>query len=910
LLGLTLREEFKGRRLKGTAIELANENQTGATQVTAGNFLSITYPTADVLAAIEGVGPDRGQPVVLVGERGTGKSHLLGVLYHALNQPEVLEAWLSQWSLTLGNPKLKAIPLRKPKTFVITESLHRQNYKFLWDLIFDKHPHGPYIRGKWESQGDKKTDIPGDKLLIELFKHTPTALILDEFQTWYDGLTSTKQYPWRLWAFNFVQLLSEIAKEHPELLLLVVSVRNGDTEAYQQIHRVNPRLIDFKGPNARRDRLRLLLHRLFDNRMHVPEAQISTTIQAHLSEHLRLAEVPPADHARVTRDFVEAWPFAPHLMTLLEDQVLVATQAQETRDLIRILADVFKSRSESAPVITAADFGLDNDKSGIAALLDSVSNQHHATLREKAQRNLSAVMDALKFPEQSVPHLAEIVSSLWLRSLAIKNAGAEPTELQIDITRAKSIDDNAFQAELATIVENSFNIHQEGARYVFREEENPQAKLMANARNDKIFGDTPDKLNDRLQLAREVRYVIGGAENSPQVFRVVVLGPNWMSSPWDGVDETDHPSAWDDRIPLLVLPEPPDKVNPRLGTWLRERLQTRRNAVRFLLPREGSLNLFYDRDLLILARAVVLADKWKANNAEFGALQRKYQRELRDILKRRFDRFAILASWNYQTPAQCTFSVESHKVEGDKIPEKVDQLIATNLFVAEDFEALILAAAETNESVGKLLRELQEPRPAGTHCIPWLGETTMKEKLLKLCAAGKVALNLRGMEHLQARPGETEEVAWTRVRGKLGTGKHLDETYVLLPQAVSHTDGVPKPTPTPIFVDDGVTPPPPPGAGSTSAVGSTSIGGVQTTLFGGGAIFGGGQTSVAQHSTVGATSALNLIGKTETWGIKPGSQIRNVQLKMSQLTGAQLDQLLKKLPDGITYELSLDKEQT
>ncbi len=30
MLGLTLREEFQGKRLKGTAIELANDNNTGA----------------------------------------------------------------------------------------------------------------------------------------------------------------------------------------------------------------------------------------------------------------------------------------------------------------------------------------------------------------------------------------------------------------------------------------------------------------------------------------------------------------------------------------------------------------------------------------------------------------------------------------------------------------------------------------------------------------------------------------------------------------------------------------------------------------------------------------------------------------------------------------------------------------
>lgn len=906
MLGLTLREEFQGRRLKGTAIELANENNTGATQVSAAEFLSITYPTADALAAMEAIGPGHGQPVVLIGERGQGKSHLLAALYHGFTRPEVTSEWLTSWGTRLGQPKIGEIKLR-PKTLVISESLHRQNYKFLWDLVFERHPHGSYIKGKWEALGDKRTDIPGDRLLIELFKHTPTALILDEFQTWYDGLTNTKQFPWRTWAFNFIQLLSEIAKEHPELLVLVVSVRSGETEAYQQIHRVNPRQIDFKGPHARRDRLRLLLHRLFDNRMQVPAQQIETAIAAHVSEHLRLADVAPAEHQRVRADFVEAWPFAPHLMTLLEDQVLVATHAQETRDLIRILADVFKSRSASSPIITAADFRLDDDRSGIAALLDSVSNQHHANLREKAQRNLSAVLDAVKEPAQNVPHLADIVGALWLRSLAIKNAGAEPAELHVDITRAKVIDDNLFSAELSTIVENSFNIHQDGSRLVFREEENPQAKLIANARNDKLFVDG----SDRQQLAREVRYVIGGTESVAKAFRVVVLGASWTADPWAGVEESDLPAQWDDRIPLLVVPEPPDKVEAQLGTWLKERLQARRNAVRFLLPRDGSENLFHDRDLLVLARAVLLAEKWRTQNPEFKKLHTKYERELRDILKRRFDRFAILATWNFQSPSQCTLHVESHKAEGAQIPEIVDGLVSKNLFVSEDFDALVLLAAQQNESIGKLLRELQEPRPGGEDCIPWLGETLMKEKLLRICARGEVAINLRGMEYLQVRAGENEETAWRRMRGKLGTGKHLDETYVLLPQAVPHAEGVMPPQPPVVTTSNGGAGgqlplgPRPPVTGGGAGAGEDPI-----ATPPGGSIFGGSPSAtVRQLSTAGATSALNLLGKVESWGITTGTQVQDVQLKVANLTGAQLNDLLKKLPDGITYELTLNKEE-
>jgi hypothetical protein len=400
-----------------------------------------------------------------------------------------------------------------------------------------------------------------------------------------------------------------------------------------------------------------------------------------------------------------------------------------------------------------------------------------------------------------------------------------------------------------------------------------------------------------------VRYVLGGTESVAKAFRVVVLGADWTTNPWAGVEEADLPAQWDDRIPLLVLPEPPDKLEIRLGTWLKERLQARRNAVRFLLPRDGSENLFYDRDLLVLARAVLLADKWKAQNPEFKKLHQKYERELRDILKRRFDRFAILATWNFQIPSQCTFHVEGHKEEGAKIPERVDELVAKNLFVSEDFDALVLAAAQQNESVGKLLRELQEPRPGGGDCIPWLGEPLMKEKLLRICARGEVNLNVRNLEYLNVRAGEDEEAAWKRMRSRLGTGRHLDETFVQLPQAVPHSEGVVPPQALVV----------PPLSAQRSITGGEAEGDVADTPIEtpiGGSIFGiGSTTTLKSLSTTGATSALNLLGKVESWGIKTGTQVKDVQLKVANLTGAQLTELLKKLPDGITYELTLNKEE-
>ncbi len=901
MLDLKLREEFRGKRLKGTTVDFTNTAKTGALDVPATEFLRITYPSFDLLKTIESIGPGQSRPVVLMGARGQGKSHLLAALYHLCTSSAAGQAWLSEWAERIG-PEIGKLQLRQNCT-VIAESLHLQEYKFLWDVLFDRHPKGQKYLGKWEGMGDKKTDIPGYQLLAEMFTEHPTVLILDEYQTWFEGLTNTKQYPWRNWAFNFIQILSEIAQKHPELLVLVVSVRDGNSDSYQQIHRVNPVLVDFKGPLAKRDRRRLLLYRIFENRMQVPNSKIEAAIQRHLGEYFRLAKVPQQEQDKQLGDFIEAWPFAPHLLQLLDDQVLIATDAQETRDLIKILVDLFKTVEETQPIITAADFSLTNEQSGVASLLDSVANQLHKDLREKATRNLEAVRNALPNAAKEVPHLGEIVSSLWLRSLTVdKLVGAEPSDLQIDITRNRAIDDNQFQAELATIEENSFNIHRIGTRLVFKNEENPQAKLLAHAKNDKLFQND----EDIEHLAKEVRSAIGGPESVSQTYRVVVLKKKWNTDPWSEFEEKDQPKNWDARLTLVVIPDYPEKLGLALGGWLKNHLQQNRNTIRFLLLQKGNPNIYYDRELLVLARAVYLAMQWKKSDAVYIDLQKKFQGELSTKLKSRFDRFAILEEWNFADPSKCRFEERSHGAQGDKIPETVDAIIKQDVFIPEEFEEYVELFAENAESVGKLLKDLQEPRPGGKPCIPWLGEVEVKERVVRMCARGQIAINVRGLEMLQARPDESADDAWHRMKGKLGTGKHLDETTLHKPDAVAVSGGK-------IIVTGTQT-----GTGTTS--GGTAVGGGTTVVgegpattggtTGDGNLFGGGGSSTVTRTphTASPTSGLNLLGQVESWGIGPATAVANVSLKIPKMTGAQLQKLIKDLPDGLTYGLDLEKD--
>ncbi len=902
MIGLELRAEFKGKRAKGTAIELANDANTGATQKSAQEFLDITYPTHDVLRALEAVGPNSTKPVVLIGERGLGKSHLLAVLYHVLHDPSGAQCWLERWQIA---GVLSSVPALRTDMLVLTESLQRQRVKYLWDILFEHHPNGAYAKGKWEAHGESKTHVPSTDLILEMLRVKPVALLLDEFQTWFDGLINQNDRPEQTWAFNFIQILSEIATNHPDLLLLVVSVRNGDTEGFRQIHRLDPERIDFKGPYAQQDRRRLLLHRLFENRGQISDEQIEAITKVHFDEYIRLLPIPPSEIEKRRRDFNETWPFAPHLLQLLEDQVLIATHAQETRDLIRILADLFKSRGSNETILTAADFNLKDEECGIVALLDSVANVLHRELRVKAVRNISAVEEADDVAESPVPHLHEIIGALWLRSLADeRHAGADKAMLQVDVTRERPIDDNYFAVELANIREHSFNIHTDGDRLVFKVEENPETRVMSSAKNDRLFKDGQFKGQDREQISKQCRYVL---ETTAQSHRVVVLPSNWDRNPWviPGQETNpDHPDRWDSaKLPIVVVPVAPSDINGQLGRWLKENLTKRRNTVRFLLPKIGQVSIYDDRKLLVLARAVVIAADW---GAEYGAIRATKERDLRDALKKRFDQFATVLTWNYADPEKCTFSVEKHGKEGASIPQAIEDSIRDDLFMPEDFQQYVLAASHRNDTLRKLMNDLQEPLPNGVESIPWLGEVSMKEKVVRLCSRGKIALNYRGTELLQKRAGEPDEDAWNRMKSKIGSGNDLDQTTITVPVASPVSTGIPVAQPS---------------SGAGNPVSQVGIGNLfdptiaepidtsitptaqPVDIFGSASI-----RTRSPYQTDQATSALNLLGKIEGWGIGQCTEVFEVRLQIDKATGAQLKKLIQSLPDGITYGLYLQKE--
>lgn len=911
-LPLELRAEFRQPHMRGTAIELRNRQGTGWTQRDPAELLQITYPTTDVQRALGGVSTGaQGRPLVFLGQRGRGKSHIMALLHHAIESPDKVRGWAQEWGAKPGFAPLAQLAF--PKGFVaITETLSNQEYRTLWDLIFKRHPRGEHYSGQHVASG---TSIPAKSLMQDLFAERPTALILDEYQTWFDGLhdepgdTGLKR---RQWAFNFIQILSELAKERPDLLMLIVSVRDTTTEGYRQIHRIGPVIIDFKGETAKEDRKRLLLHRLFENRAQFAIPAIEQIVASYAQERVRLlhANKSDAEKDRLRRDVVDAWPFSPDLLVLLEDHILMAESAQDKRDMIRVLAELFRSRGAHVPLLTPCDFLVNDDDCGVLTLLDSfatTADQEH--LREKAIRNL----DALQAAGVQAEHAREVISGIWIRSLSATNIlGGTREELQLDLTRAKAIDDNGFTAELAIIVENSFNIHEVGTtdkRYCFKLEENPLSKVKATSKNDKLFEPDTQAAPGLLPVLKDqafIRQVLEHQLRSPDAVneppsRVIVLDPNWEAAPWANVPVQDQPEKWDKPV-LLVIPVAPADVSGTLGPWLAKHVTIKRNMVRFLLPKAGLPCIYDDADLRRVSRCAYLAKAWKDNEPVYYDIFKRFDKDMRRELSERFDRFALLHRWNFQQPATCVFSTEPCATAADKMAKAVEDSVRANFFAPEDFEAFIIAAAQRGDIMKQVLAQLREP-PAKPEqdAIPYLGDHAMYEQTLRVAAKDRIALNV-GNTWYRAEPGETEEQGFARLkRSCFRTGRELEEVQLGLPSQVG-SGGVAIPPVKPPTGTGGLfppttpptTPPVPPTGGTTVPPTTPLTVPVQPTA----------PAPIIRQSN-GAKTGINLLGDIERWGLPDQERLTIATLTLRGLTVKELRELCTKLPPKLLAELQI-----
>jgi hypothetical protein len=836
-------------------------------------------------------------------------------MHHAIQSPGIGEDWLHGWGEKLNDSEMKNFKMIKG--FVpISEPVHNHEYTLLWELIFDRHPKGEYYRGQFEQMSQS---YPPRTLLEKMFEDCPTCLILDEFQTWFTGLPEKDPktgIKLRQWAYNFIQNLSEISKDRPDLLIFVTSILDNQNDAFKQIHRQGPAMIDFRGNTAKQDRKRLLLHRLFENRENIPYDDIRSTADVYANERFRILHPDRSDSEKeqIRQEVFECWPFSPELLELLDEHILLSQAAQETRDMIRILAQVYRSHGDNTPIITPADFHVDGDSDEVQTLIDSIAVQaDQAKLREIAQRNLETVREA----GVNVPDARELISSIWMRSMSPgKNVGVTPAALHLDITRQQMIDDNAFQAEITLLIENSINIHVDegpGGTFWFGLNENPRSKVRAFAKNDKLWqagaatvtGQIAYPGKDIDHIRNTLRYILN-PENQQATSRVIVLGMNWEDDPWSEVDEADKPDKWNQPV-LLVIPEQIEggnaDINAFLGAWLVKHVPVRRNTVRFLLLASGTKGLYNDMDLTNTARCSYLcsSEAWGRGDATYRALHKEFDNPLREDLKKRFGRFAILQNWDFQNPENCTFHIEKISKQGGDIPGAVDDTIRSDLFDQTDFKTFVLQQAKDSDFIGSFMDDLTNPPPPNTgEAIPFLGETKTYEFILDIVAQRDIVLNVGGEWIGRRAEDESQEDALRYIRSKaFRTGQEMRQVQLGLPEVVGGS------TIAPEVKTDAPTSPKSTTGNQTGVVTPTDgpdnfthneyVDDIADGLT------GWPQTKRTDEPATG----INLSGFFEKWGIASTQVIDSAKIDFNGLTAQQIRQILQRIPSNIKAKLEI-----
>jgi hypothetical protein len=916
MLGLKLRDEFLGSSMPGTAIELRTSDKKGAVQKGADYILSITYPTTDVKIALKAISePQLGRPLVLKGERGRGKSHIMALMHHAIATPDVVETWLKDWA-GRGKPDLTGIKLLRGY-LPISEAVHNYEYAFLWDLLFARHPRGEYYKGQFE-HGNQP--VPSRTLLENMFADQKVCLILDEFQTWFNSLPEEKNgIPIRANAFNFIQLLSEIAKDHPEKLILIVSVLDTNNDAYAQVHRQNPIDIDFLSPEAKQERQKLLLHRLFENRENIAVSGIENICTVYAQERIRLRfpNLSPQEKTRLQTEVYSCWPFSPELIELLEEQILVSRAAQDNRDLIKILAQAFKSRGDHCPIITPADFFVDGENDEVQTLINSIAaTDNPDKLRKIAQINLSTIVSIAP----NVKNARDMVSDIWMHSLFHDDSsGVDPSLLHLEITRDTPLSDNDFNVELSSLIDNSTHIFGGDLnvpQIKFSLEENPNSKVRSFAKNENLWAANAFSSGaqqvypmEDINYIRDTLQAIFSPETQHTSAKIIISGPSWRTDPWTEVKDHERPENWDRPI-LLVIPENiengSESMQAILGNWLKDKLSRRRNTVRFLLTKNS---LFSDKELIFLSRCAFLCSKraW-GQERSYNSLHHEYRTKLETILKSRFDHFAILHKWDYQNPAGCVFETQKIFAQGKDIPKAVEDGLLQNLFELDEFKKTIIQCAKNSSFIKDIIDGLIEPPPSSGGIIPYLKEDKIVDLIFEIAASGDIVINAKGTWIGRRVDDANDESALNFIRrsandqisvmkdyqlslpgaaGGASVGAAAQPDTPLFPglsasgMAVNMTGGIPQPN-----IPDG-----------TLQSSPLAVGGIQTPQP--------IQVKIPRTKSTVPSSGINLIGQFELWDLSSDRTINKTTLEFDGLNVSQVKQILQRIPPAYQAGLSI-----
>jgi hypothetical protein len=273
-------------------IDLANLKDESRTKIEAcpDDFFQLTYPTTDVVKVLDEINvrfsssKESSGLFLFEGLKGSGKSHLLLMIYHLFKNHQIALQWLNENELSCKIPRDAVVIINK-----FTDDPHDS----IWNMIFEalgtdakKGVTHPKLAEFEKALGDKKI-----------------ILIFDELE---QGIKVIGDSALQAQNIAFLQMLSEFSNRSKQVTMFA-SIYSAQQEPGSTFKRVPRCVVQFD--NAK-DQSRIILHRLFENYKKFDKASILPVLDSYVQLWNKHA---PIDQEEFKAKFKDTYPFSPVL---------------------------------------------------------------------------------------------------------------------------------------------------------------------------------------------------------------------------------------------------------------------------------------------------------------------------------------------------------------------------------------------------------------------------------------------------------------------------------------------------------------------------------------------------------------------------------------------------------------------
>ena len=474
-------------------------------------FFENTYPTAglksllnDAIARLVGQAAGKNAVLRLETSFGGGKTHNLIALYHVAsgNAPEALVRPLFGKS---GDPlprpgeiKIAGVVGSDLEPEIGLEHENGIETFTLWgELAYQLAGVEGYEIAK---SSDQKKVAPGTGLLESLVGDQPTLIMLDEIAR---HLRSAKAVATETKASNlaeqtvaFLMSLLEFAASKKRCVVVLTLASDADAfsgetsflrQSLAEALQISARQERVLTPTVETEIPAIVTHRLFKSiDRERAKAVITVYAQYYAALFEKNADLPQrATRAEYQKEFIEAYPFHPELLTTLNHKTATIPNFNQTRGALRLLAWTVRALWDNKPDATWVIHLHHIDLGQPQIAEDLTSRLDRPRFKQVVEADIVSLLPGTIAHAQEIdtplaaagkpPYARRLATTIFIHSLTQSIAsGVDPTDLMLAVLTPDAAgggdDPGVVQRALENYYKKAWFLEYDGHRYRFKTE--------------------------------------------------------------------------------------------------------------------------------------------------------------------------------------------------------------------------------------------------------------------------------------------------------------------------------------------------------------------------------------------------------------------------------------------------------